>query len=253
MRGQLILMAVVVGQIISLTTEAKTIHLKNGKALEGEVESMTDDDITVAIPGVGSMTFARTEVVGIDAPPPEHQGQVFINGEWMSVEAAQLVSASWARDRQSEQPAANLQPNPHYESAKSLYQRGQYEQAEAKAQRALENAIRHGDKATAQTMQQLIRESRRLQSEQRQKDREREAVEKQEQEQRAAEERKQQALEEEKRQQEKRNAEYRRAMCQSDCRATCDNFPEEQREYFPGGEHVMYPRQGCLKLCEEKC
>ena len=155
MRLLLVALVMTLGQFIPITADAKTIRLKNGKALEGEVESMTEQEITVAITGVGSLTLSRAEVVGIDDAPPatdssEHQGQVFINSEWMSVEAAQTVSASVTKANQSQQPS-------DYKPGRFTYY-GSSEEDVAQAQRDLERAIRQkAPKEDIERLKQVIR------------------------------------------------------------------------------------------------
>ena len=45
------------------------IRLKNGNVVEGTVESRTENEITVQIPGVGVMVFATSDVAAIEAGP----------------------------------------------------------------------------------------------------------------------------------------------------------------------------------------
>jgi tetratricopeptide (TPR) repeat protein len=59
----LVAILLVLGQRVAT---ADTLRLKNGNSLSGEVKAESDAQVTIDIPGVGEMTFARSEIVSIE-------------------------------------------------------------------------------------------------------------------------------------------------------------------------------------------
>lgn len=72
MRVLLVMLAVMVGQLVSVSANAQVLRLKNGNVLHGEVEQDNGQEIVVNIPGVGKMTFGKDEVDSIDEPVHEN-------------------------------------------------------------------------------------------------------------------------------------------------------------------------------------
>ena len=76
MRAQFIVCTIVFGLLLPLTLDAQTIRLKNGNSFDGTVRHLDKDQVEVAIPGVGKMTFDKSEIVVIEesAEPASWQG-----------------------------------------------------------------------------------------------------------------------------------------------------------------------------------
>ena len=84
MRLLLILLVIAVASLISPSAHAKTVRLKNGNSLHGEVEYPNEHQVVVDIPGVGKLTFHKDEIAAIEEssdqtsrqeiPPPQESG-----------------------------------------------------------------------------------------------------------------------------------------------------------------------------------
>lgn len=48
------------------TTTADVVRLKNGNALEGEIRTTTDGQVTVDVPGVGRLTLERSDIASVE-------------------------------------------------------------------------------------------------------------------------------------------------------------------------------------------
>ena len=51
--------------------EAAVIRLKNGNTLRGEILESTEQEVSIDLPGVGAMTFPRTDIQSMDTGPEE--------------------------------------------------------------------------------------------------------------------------------------------------------------------------------------
>lgn len=72
MRALLVLATTIaVGVLVPLTASAQTIRLKNGNTLHGEVKDIDEQQVVVEIPGVGKMTFDKSEIAAIEEPTPQ--------------------------------------------------------------------------------------------------------------------------------------------------------------------------------------
>lgn len=70
--GKIVLCLAVVG-LLAEVSPAAVIQLKNSKTVEGEIGAITDNDVTVEIPGLGLMTFRIDEVASINGEPVQAQ------------------------------------------------------------------------------------------------------------------------------------------------------------------------------------
>jgi len=74
MKSRVIVLMIVVGTLLPAIASGEVIHLKNGNTLQGEVESTKEQEVTVNIPGLGTLTLKRDEIASIeDLPRGEQQ------------------------------------------------------------------------------------------------------------------------------------------------------------------------------------
>ncbi len=72
-RWWLLVMALAGLGIVSDSSEAQTIRLKNGNTLDGDIELLNDHRIAIDLPGVGRLVFDRTEIDHIEDANHEAQ------------------------------------------------------------------------------------------------------------------------------------------------------------------------------------
>lgn len=111
--------ALLIGILLSATSaQADTLHLKNGKTIDGIVESETPDAVSLNL-GFGVMTFRRDEIDRIDRSAPEDQAA--LRSEWDK--ASEDSKKHWSEAEQARQK--------RLDSAAALREEGEAKKREA--------------------------------------------------------------------------------------------------------------------------
>ena len=114
---------------------ADILRLKNGNLLSGEVKAESDQQITIDIPGVGEMTFAKNEVVSIEKTATEEA-----EGDTSSEHAKAASSSASDVASQPVQRISQASWDELNNEVIKLYEKKRFDEAEKTAREVLQVA-----------------------------------------------------------------------------------------------------------------